>query len=186
MEVKRSPIFHDLEKGLESDWMEVSEKRYKEARSFYERVDENLPDDTLMYRVECVNDPEAVEGHLNWGVSMLEPVLVNGECNMTRGHFHSDLNCQEYYWCSKGHGLLMLMDEEGTCWCEEMVPGSLHKIDGHHAHRLINTADERLEVVCVWNSNAGHDYDRVEKIPFPVRVYKENGKIVFKERGKQE
>ncbi|WP_300963664.1 glucose-6-phosphate isomerase family protein [uncultured Dubosiella sp.] len=185
MEVKRSPIFHDFYAGLVSEQMETSTKLYGDAVSFYADKDPSLPADTLMYTVACINDPDRVEGHLNWGVSMLEPVCVCGECNMTRGHFHLDLNCQEYYWCAKGSGLLMLMDEKGKCWCEQMEPGTLHKIDGHHAHRLINTGEERLDVICVWNSNAGHDYARVEAMPFPVRVYKEDGEVIFKEGGNE-
>ena len=182
MKIIDSGLFHVFSGELEGKEVQSSKKLYKDAKGFYESVDETLADDTVMYEVTVVNAEKVEEGYLNWGISLLHPVLVNGECNMTRGHFHSDLNCEEYYWCAGGTGLLMLMDEEGNDWCEEMKVGTLHHINGHHAHRLINTGTEDLRVVCVWNSNAGHDYDRVEKNPFPTRVFKENDSIYTKDR----
>ena len=80
-----------------------------------------------MYEVYSVSS-QSEPGKLNWGLTVMHPVKVNGECNMTRGHFHENMDCEEYYWCSKGTGLLMLMDEEGKCWCEKMYEGSLHHI----------------------------------------------------------
>ena len=182
MEIIDSGLFHAFGDFPKGEKVEKSEKLYSQAKGFYESIDSSLPDGTVMYEVYVVNADKIEEGYLNWGLSVLNPVTVNGECNMTRGHFHADLNCEEYYWTSNGTGLLMYMDEEGKCWCESMKPGTLHHINGHYAHRLINTGEEQLRVVCVWNSNAGHDYQRVEKMPFPYRVFKENGKIIVKER----
>lgn len=180
MEIKDSGLFHVFDGELLGDGVSVSKKLYKDAKGFYESVDTSLEDDTVMYEVFVKNADKVEEGYLSWGISLLHPVLVNGECNMTRGHFHEDLNCEEYYWCSQGEGLLMLMDENGKCWCESMKPGTLHHINGHHAHRLVNTSNQDLRVICVWNSNAGHDYKRVEEMPFPTRVFKENEKLYFK------
>lgn len=182
MKIVDSNLFHDFETGMQGKEMEISKKLYKDAKSFYQKVDESLPDDTVLYEVTSFLDPDGEAGHLNWGVSLLHPVRIHGECNMTRGHFHKNLNCEEYYWTSKGEGLLMLMDEEGNCWCEAMAKGSLHHINGHHAHRLINTGDEDLEVICVWPGDAGHDYARIEKNPFPYRVFKADKGLKIEER----
>ncbi len=111
----------------------------------------------------------------------MKSVLVNGECNMTRGHFHENLDCDETYCCMHGSGLLLLMDEEGCCHAEKMSVGSVHYINGHYAHRLINIGEDELKVQCIWPSNAGHDYKRIEKHPFPVRVFKRDGKIFVEE-----
>ena len=181
MEIKQASIQFNWKQKMIGDHVVVSKKLYKDAKDFYESK-ADLDENTEMYRVISQVDSDICEGHLNWGVSILNPVYVNEECNMTRGHFHEDMNCQEYYWCMSGCGYLMLMDENGKCWLEEMKEGSLHLIDGHNAHRLINTSDEPLEVVCCWNNNAGHDYKRVQEHPFPVRVFKKNGKIYFKEQ----
>ncbi|MCB6313949.1 cupin domain-containing protein, partial [Gordonibacter pamelaeae] len=85
---------------------------------------------------------------------MLYPVLVNGECNMTRGHWHENRECVEFYFCLSGEGLLMLMDEDGTTWAEKTYPGSLHHIDGHLAHRLINTGEEPMKIGACWPCDA--------------------------------
>ncbi len=182
MKVIDSGLFHLFGEIPQGKEVEISNKLYAQAKDFYESVDSNLDEKTVMYEVYTINASKQEEGYLNWGLSILNPVCVNGECNMTRGHFHLDLNCEEYYWTSKGTGLLMLMDEQGKCWCEEMKPGSLHHINGHYAHRLINTGDEQLSIVCIWNANAGHDYKRIEERPFPYRVFKKDGKIKVKER----
>ena len=134
-----------------------------------------------MYEVTTVNADKKEEGYLNWAISLLHPVRVNGECCMTRGHFHKNTDCEEYYWCASGEGLLMMMDENGYDWCERVHKGSLHHINGHYAHRLINTGDEDLRIVCCWNSNAGHDYKRVEEHPFVHRVFVNEEGIVVKD-----
>lgn len=181
MEIIQSNLFHSFKDLPQGDSIEITHKLYKDAKSFYETEDNTINEDTIMYTVYAILS-DNTSGHLNWGVSELNPVYVHGECNMTRGHFHENLECEEYYWCSNGQGLLMYMNEEGECWCEEMKEGSLHHIDGHYAHRLINTGNEKLRIICVWNGDAGHDYARIEKHPFPYRVFKENDKIVIKER----
>ncbi|MGI5892607.1 MAG: glucose-6-phosphate isomerase family protein [Bacillota bacterium] len=143
---------------------------FADIQSIYERVD-GLSKDTLMYTVYSTTS-----GSLLWGQTILEPVLVHGECNMTRGHFHQRRDLDEYYWCQKGEGLLMLMDAQGKCWCEKMKPGSLHHIYGQWAHRCINTGKEALSVIACWPADAGHDYD----LTFPIRVFKENDQILLK------
>ena len=69
------------------------------------------------------------------------------------------------------------MDESGECYAEKMSVGTVHHIDGRLAHRLVNTGDEQLHVGACWPTNAGHDYEKVEKMPFSVRIFKENGEI---------
>ena len=118
---------------------------------------------------------------LCYGLTVMQPVCVNGECNVTRGHFHEDLDCDEIYCGMGGEGLLLLMDEDYHCHAEKVYCGSVHYIDGHLAHRLVNTGNSELKVQCMWPSNAGHDYKRVEDHPFTVRVYKENGELKVEE-----
>ncbi|MEY8468458.1 glucose-6-phosphate isomerase family protein [Faecalibaculum rodentium] len=155
-----------------------SEKRLKDTSFFADSA--GVDPDLVLYEVYARTD-QAKEGELNWGLSLLHPVTVNGECCMTRGHWHENTDAAEYYWCVGGTGLLLLMDEQGHAWAEEMEPGSLHHIPGVLAHRLINTGDEDLKVACCWPTTAGHDYARVEAMPFPQRAYKtEEGEIEWK------
>ena len=182
MKITDSALFHDFDQNIEGKDVVVTLKRYEDLKGIFECEDESIAADTVMYEIRKAAASDKQAGRLNWAVSLVHPVSVNGECNMTRGHFHKDEDCEEYYWCAAGRGLLMLMDDQGNCWCEKLKKGSLHHIDGHLAHRLINTGSQDLKVICVWNANAGHDYERIEKYPFPFRVFRKNRKIVVKER----
>ena len=98
------------------------------------------------YKEMWVNDSNPGEVHSIIAWKDMKPVLVNGECNITRGHFHQALNCDEIYFCFQGEGLLLYMDENGKCWAEKMSAGSVHYIDGRLAHRLVNTGDGELHI----------------------------------------
>jgi glucose-6-phosphate isomerase len=173
---------HDFMNGiLQGDAVEKSVKLYKDAKHFYKNVDADLRDDTVMYEVYSYSQGDDKVGNLNWGLTVLKPVTVRGECNMTRGHFHKDLNCAEFYFGFAGKGLLLLMDEEGTCYSEKVFPGSVHHIDGRVAHRLINIGDEDMKVGACWPVQSGHDYERIEKFPFKARIYKDANDIKVEE-----
>lgn len=159
-------------------------KFYAEAMGFYQTSFACLPSTTKMYEVyDYTTQDHSYPGHLSWGLTVLYPLTVNGECNMTRGHFHNDARCMEFYYGLQGEGLLMLMDSAGTTWSEKVFPGSLHSILGTLAHRLINTGDEVLKVAACWPNGAGHDYRRIEKQPFGWRVYK-NEQGIYIEKAK--
>ena len=181
MKIVEPLLLHEWMKEPKGENVTISKKLYKEAKAFYASQDGSLSDDTLMYEVYSVlssNKP----GKLNWGLTVLYPISVNNECNLTRGHFHENMECEEYYWCSSGQGLLMLMDEEGNCWCEKLYEGSLHHIRSNWAHRLINTGNTCLKVVACWPSNAGHDYKRIEESGFKYRIFHDHDDIIVKER----
>lgn len=145
---------------------------------YYKNEDKGLDEDTTMYEVYTFSKGDSHQkGNLNWGLTIMKPVNVCEECNITRGHFHEDLSCAEFYFCLGGTGVLLLMDELGNCWAEKMEVGSIHHIDGKLAHRLVNTGDTELKVGACWPLTAGHDYRRIEEFPFTVRVYKRDGQI---------
>lgn len=184
MQIKQAKITHDYLDGvIEGKEVSTSKKLYKDAKTFYREEDPNLDEETVMYEVYSYSqgNPEQV-GNLNWGLTVMKPVYVNGECNITRGHFHENLDCAEIYFCLGGTGLLLLMDENGNCYAEEMKVGTVHHIDGKLAHRLVNTGEEDLKVGACWPTTAGHDYARIEKSPFTVRVFKKDDKILVEER----
>lgn len=186
MEIKEPSILQDYLDGvLTGSDVQTSAKLFKDAKGFYENSDCELADDTVMYEVYSYSkgDPKQA-GNLNWGLTVMKPVYVNHECNITRGHFHKDLNCAEMYFCLHGEGLLLLMDTAGNCHAEKMFTGSVHHIDGTLAHRLVNTGKEELRVGACWPTTAGHDYARIEREPFKVRIYKENDTIIVRERTK--
>lgn len=180
MNIIKTKTCMDIPGILHGEGVEESAKYYKDAKSFYQS-DAALADDTLMYNVYTYRKGDAKDGNLNWGMTVLYPVLVNGECNMTRGHWHENRDCAEFYYGAQGTGLLMLMDEHGDTWAEEVFPGSVHHIDGSLAHRLINTGEEAMKVVACWDCKAGHDYAAVEQQPFGYRVFKRDQIVEFEE-----
>ena len=183
MEINRAKVMQNFLNGvMNGEKVVTSKKLFKDAKIFYANSECDLSDETLMYQVYSYSEgrPEQI-GNLNWGLTVLEPIYVNGECNITRGHFHENLNCAEIYFCLHGEGLLLFMDESGKCHAEEMKEGTVHHIDGKLAHRLVNIGNEQLRVGACWPTVSGHDYARVEKNPFTIRVFKEHGIIKTKE-----
>ncbi len=184
MKIIDAKVFQDFKNGkIHGDEVVTSVKLLKDARHFYKSNDATLSDDTIMYEVYMYtqNNPKQV-GNLNWGMTVMKPVYVNGECNMTRGHFHEDLECAEFYFGIGGEGLLMLMDENFNCTAQRVCEGSVHHIDGKIAHRLINTGETDFKVGACWPTTAGHDYKRIEEGPFTQRIFKIDGNIVSEER----
>ena len=179
MTIKKPRLIHNFKDVPMGEGVKKYSKLYRDIKHIYENVDESLADDTVMYEVYSIEEGENYAGNLHWGLTVMNPVLVSGECNMTRGHFHEDLRCNEYYYGASGEGLLMFLDEKGI-WCEEVYEGSLHNISGATAHRLINTGKNQLKVIAAWSSTAGLDYERVEKAPFSKRVYRIEDDIEFK------
>lgn len=135
--------------------------------------------DRVMYEVYSFENGDSGQaGNLEWGLTVMYPELINGECNFTRGHVHTDQTCAEIYLGLSGEGLLLFMDSDSRVWAEKVCQYSLHYIDGRWAHRLVNTGNGILKVGACWPVTAGHDYQWVENHPFPLRVYKKNGEII--------
>ena len=84
MKIIEPSLIHDWDKEPCGKEVTVSTKLYKDAKDFYESVDESLHDDTVMYEVYSVSS-QSEPGKLNWGLTVMHPVKVNGECNITRG-----------------------------------------------------------------------------------------------------
>lgn len=159
-------------------------KLWKDVKSIYkDSSNSNIAEDEVMYEVYTYDGAVTKnENNMLAGVTVIKPLTVNGECNMTRGHFHENINCPEIYIGSEGNGILLLMDEDGNTFGENVKAGSVHYIHGNLAHRLINIGNEDLIVAAYWSVDAGHDYSRVEKNPFQKRVYKNNdGEILFED-----
>ena len=138
--------------------------------------------ETVVYEVAAhMAVPEGLAGGLFFGTSCIHPGKVGDEYFMTKGHFHNRRETAEYYWGIAGTGVLLLMDEAGSCHGEQVAPGTLHYIGGRIAHRLVNTGDVDLVVGACWPSDAGHDYGSIETGGFPLRVVCREGKAALAE-----
>ena len=148
----------------------LDEKAYKEMNS------ELITYEVIMHSKE----KEGKEGGMFIGTSYIHPGKVGNEYFITKGHFHAKRNRTEYYWGIQGKGALILMNEQGEAKVERVFPGSLHYIDEHIAHRLVNIGDALLAVGACWPSDAGHDYDVIAEGGFPLRIVEESGNPVIK------
>ena len=143
-----------------------------------------MPQDAVVYTVQVHKaEREGMPGGLCFGTSFLHPGVVSEEFYMTRGHFHGRLESAEYYWGLQGEGILLLMDRNRRCTAERVIPGSLHYIPGHTAHRLINTGSTILAVGACWPADAGHDYDTIARQGFSARILRRDGKPVAVAQG---
>ena len=182
IEIKKSMASQDISDGIvEGKDVKKSDKLLKDVAEIYANPKNAIKDqEKKAYTVYSYTmGDEGQPGNLFWGLSVLYPLDVDGECNMTRGHFHEDRKCAEFYYGISGEGILVLMDSSGKTWGEKVEPGSLHHIDGNLAHRLVNTSDTELRVGACWPTTAGHDYEAIEEKSFGYRVFKKDGKIEF-------
>jgi glucose-6-phosphate isomerase len=173
--------------GMQIDWMHgemlghavrTSHKLLGDMRQRFadHEAAERMPAETLLYRVRWFQPENANEpGRLNWGVTVLEPGRVGDEYFMTQGHFHADPSRAEFYTVASGEGMLVLMDRARRTWAESMRPGTLHAIDGSHAHRVVNTGDVPLIFWACWPGDAGYDYQSIVEHGFGARVRMCNG-----------
>lgn len=170
-------IHHLCDGNIEGELVEINKKCFKDIKDIYFNS-ENVDDNTIMYTVySYINGDQKNERNLSYGMSVLHPVYINNECNMTRGHYHTDPSFPEIYVGLSGEGFLMLKDKNGNEFAEKVFKGSVHYIDGIYAHRLVNTGDVDLMVQAVWSPCAGHDYDSLIGDGFKYRIFKKDGKI---------
>ena len=132
--------------------------------------------DPVHYEVFEKDVPEE-NGHLRFCISKTYPGTVNGECFMTKGHYHEVPGTSEIYLCLRGEGYMLMKLASGESAYERFLPGRMCYVPPFWAHRTVNTGDEPLISLCVYPAEAGHNYGDIEKEGFPVRVFKRAGKV---------
>lgn len=175
MEILKSEAMF-LDGIIQGENIESYQKNFDEVKYLYKNP--KIKGNPVVYEVYSFTKGNQTNiGNLIWGLTVLKPILINGECNMTKGHFHKNRDCAEFYFGIEGKGLLLLMNEFGECWAENVFAGSIHHINGKLAHRLVNTGDKDFKVGACWSPMAGHDYRVIEEHPFPYRILKEENEI---------
>jgi glucose-6-phosphate isomerase len=182
-EIHRPEVFFDLKTGkLNSGKVVSSQKELKQLAGVFGDEEKRLSMDQslVVYEVESYFPvAEGKKGGLFWGVTTIHPGKVGDEYFMTQGHFHAEPDTAEFYWGILGEGVLICMDEDGNSWAERMYPNSLHYIAGCVAHRVANTGSEPLVFGACWPSDAGHDYETINKKGFSARLVEKDGKPVL-------
>ena len=163
---------------LQGEGIITSEKRIKHLVSVFADESERLQMDqeSLVYEVQAhIPVREGSPGGLSFGTTLIHPGKVGNEYFMTRGHFHALADRSEYYWGVQGEGMLVLMDGNQTTWAEKMFTGSLHFIGANTAHRVANTGTGPLIFGACWPSDAGHNYDTIDRNGFSARLVEIDG-----------
>ena len=185
MELQKSPVTYELLSGaLSGAGCLSSHKKLSQVTHLFadQTALAKMDPETIVYSVQSHEAiPAGTAGGLFFGTSTVHPGQVGDEYFMTKGHYHNRRETAEYYWGISGEGVLLLMNEDGTCRAERVENGSLHYIPGFVAHRLVNTGKEDLVVGACWYSDAGHDYGSIETEGFPVRVVCRDGKPILVE-----
>lgn len=142
-----------------------------------------MPADQKVYDVASYYPvAENTSAGLLFGITYIYPGKVGNEYFMTRGHFHAKRDRAEFYHCIEGEGMLLFMDEQRNTRAEKMIPGSLHYIPGHTAHRTVNTGNTTLIFSAIWPSDAGHDYESIARHGFSSLVLEVDGQPVLTPR----
>ncbi len=125
----------------------------------------------LIYEVYEVSGVPEKTGELIWSTTVLYPGVIGKEFFMTKGHYHRDPGCAEVYFVFSGNGYLLLRDKD-SLKALPVVRGSLAHIPPGCAHRMVNTGDVPLVFFAVFPAQAGHDYERIKREGFGLRVVK--------------
>lgn len=136
----------------------------------------------LIYEVYEVQRIPATTGELIWSVTVLSPGKVGKEYYMTKGHYHRDPSCSEIYLVLSGQGFLILKGGEAAR-AYPVSSGTLVHIPPGHAHRVVNTGPTALVFFAVYPAQAGHDYERVRREGFGLRVIERDGSAAIQQIG---
>lgn len=146
---------------------------YADIVAFNRLVEGNDP---LHYEVFEKNIPHEY-GHLQFGISKLQPGTVGDECFMTKGHYHEIPETAEVYLCLRGQGYMLMKTVEGECRAEYMERGKIVYVPPYWAHRSVNVGDEPFITFYIYPGDAGHNYGDIEEQGFPKRIYKRGDRI---------
>ncbi len=179
IQIIRSPVELNLDDySLKGTHIFNQHKKLKDLSGIFgdEKAFTGMNPEQTAYTVQAwLPVKEGTSGGLFFGATTLMPGKVGDEYFMTRGHFHNLSDRSEYYWGVKGKGVLILMDRDRRTWGEEMLPGSLHYIPAHVAHRVANTGSSNLIFGACWPSDAGHNYEEISVNGFSARLVEKEG-----------
>ena len=133
-------------------------------------------EDICIYEFYELGIPEK-SSELAFGTTIIYPGKVGNEYFMTKGHFHEILGTAEVYYCTKGHGYLLMESPEGEVEMQEMTPGVSVYVPPNFAHRSINISDQEPFIMFfVFRADAGHDYKTIETKGFRKLIIEKDGK----------
>lgn len=180
---RQRPFSTDV--NLTTGEMSVYERhitRHASDMSGYFHIDLD-DDDPLIYEY-YERDVPAEAGQIVQNITIVYPGTVGGEYYMTKGHYHANVQCSEVYLCLSGQGCLVMQASTGKWDVKEYKPGRTVYVPPGWAHRSVNTGGKPLVLYAVFPANSGHDYGKIAKEGFLLRVMRdESGQPAFLVRG---
>ena len=170
------------ENGIPSAYDNYYEKRASEMRGFYQDGDalEEIisKENVVVYRVYEFKNSES-SNDLVYGVSIVAPLKIGKEYNMTKGHFHETVDTSEIYFCLNGDGYMVMETETGVTECIRMTKGTLVYVAPYFSHRTVNTGNQEFINLFCYPAHAGHDYRTIEKNGFRKIIFEEKGEPII-------
>jgi glucose-6-phosphate isomerase, archaeal len=157
----------DMELGTLDPQREMVERRLADLGELF--LEEPPAGDAVVYRVYAIPAP-ATGANLLCSTTVLEPGTAGREFYMTKGHFHRVRDRAEVYLGLAGEGRLVMATEDGRHAVEPIRRGTVSYVPGGWAHRSVNVGDEPLVFFAIYVGDAGHDYQTVQRMGFPVLV----------------
>jgi len=146
---------------------------YLDENAYNEMVQRGDP---IIYDIYEADVPLNEEGALAYCSNIVHPGRVGDEYFMTKGHYHSNDDAVEVYFCTAGEGILLMQTRKGEVTSIEMEPGVIAYIPPRWAHRTVNVGDEDLVFLAVYPADSGHDYGSIERSGFIKLVVEREGK----------
>lgn len=168
------PFFNklDLDKARWESYDRLEERRVKDIRDCFKET-ANLSEqqlETVAYQVYQI-DVKPEPGAIQHSITVIKPGNVNGECHMTKGHYHANDQSAEIYMGLKGDGLLLMQKGEEVRLVE-MKRGVVAYIPPEWAHRTINVGDDEFVFMSYFPGDAGYDYQSFLDEGVRTRIYK--------------
>lgn len=171
-------IKFSMEDGLSPDRIPTRRMLSNMKGMYYYQEDFEIMlkrEDVCVYEFYELGIPKK-PNHLAYGTTTIYPGKVGKEYFMTKGHFHEKLETAEVYYCTKGHGFLLMEDINGKVEIQEITPGTSVYVPPKFAHRSINISkNEPFIMFFVFRADAGHDYKTIETKGFRKLIVEKNG-----------
>lgn len=163
---KDIPELIKLGKKLEEDYDEVVVRTLKDMSDKYknqEEVKRILQEkNPIIYKVFVKNSDK-----VDYGLTVLYPGTIDKEYYMTKGHNHK-IPSPETYLLIEGEGKLIIQKGKDIRVLD-MKRKEKVVVPEEYAHRTVNTGDEKLKFLAIYDPDAGHDYSS----EFKKRLFKE-------------
>lgn len=148
------------------------EGMFLDESAYERRLEEG---DRVLYEVYEIERPQ-IEGELLHGLSVVHPGVIGEEYFMTKGHFHTEVETAEVYFCLQGEGLMVMETLDGESAVEPLLKDHVLYVPPGWAHRSVNTSmNEDLVTFFAYPGNAGHDYGTIETQGFRKLVLHRHG-----------